>query len=158
MRDAAPLFGGELEIVQRALHEPGCEELEDVHAPGCVREAAARVELVRVDGELRAGRIGREYGEASADARSCGHAAEDRLNARVFQHLVGEGYECAVNIVRGDSGGDAVDVGLSHDDPSGSLLGCIIWWRSMSLRCHHKSMVIFEFGVCGGTPPPHTFG
>ncbi len=56
MRDGAALCGRDLQVVdERAAHEDGGEALEDLHALRGVGEAAADVDLVRVEPELRRG-------------------------------------------------------------------------------------------------------
>jgi len=114
MRDAAAFGRREREAVEGFIGEAWCGLLEDLHALGGRREAAAGVELVCVDVEFVGDGDGGEHGEAALDAGAGGHAAEEITDAVLLQHVVGKGDEGVVHVVAGDGGGNTVEVRGGH--------------------------------------------
>lgn len=113
VRDGVAFLGGDGEAIEGAASERGGGLLVDFHAVGGGRKAAALVEFAAVEGGgvVGVGGVEREDGVAVIDAGAGGDAAEEQGGALVFDELCAEVDEGLVDVMGGDGGADAIEIG-----------------------------------------------
>ena len=125
--DGAAFGGGQSEAIEGATRQGGSSRLVDPHAVRGRRKAATLVEraAVKLRAEARVRGVEREYGVAVRDAGARGYATEQLRGAFIVQQGRAKLDEGLVDVVRGNSSADAIDVGGGGCKAGGAICGVL---------------------------------